>query len=153
MYFHVLSYLQNVNGSFPTDANLNAWIGLSLSQSHAGRDMFAFITANSTVMDLYSLYYHSPFLDESPNVNGYYDLQQIGDSNTYTKGKTTFYYWGGLARLYFTGDVSGDENIIKKMNNTYCLGIGYSSLNNSYPYSPILQANKHDNYQCWASTI
>jgi hypothetical protein len=96
MFFHVLSYLQAVNGSFPTTTNLNAWIGLSLSSSHASRDMFAFITANSTIMDLFSLFYHSPYLDMSPNVDGTFDLQAVGDSTTYTKGATTYYYWGGM---------------------------------------------------------
>lgn len=70
MFFHVLSYLEDTTGAFPTTVNLNAWIGISLSRSHAGRDMMAFITANSTIMDMYSLYYHSPYLDKSPNVEG-----------------------------------------------------------------------------------
>lgn len=70
MFFHVLSYLEDTTGAFPTIVNLNAWIGISLSRSHAGRDMMAFITANSTIMDMYSLYYHSPYLDKSPNVEG-----------------------------------------------------------------------------------
>ena len=69
MFFSVLSYLTDSDGNLPlTSINLNVWIGISLAQSHAGRDMIAFISGSSTVLDLYSLYYNAPYLDDGPNV-------------------------------------------------------------------------------------
>ena len=113
MFVHVLSYFLNSSGSLITTAdnsslNLNGWIGISFSRSHATRDMVAFILANSTIFDLYSLYYNAPYLDTSIHVNGKDDILSLADSTTHTAGNNTHYYYGGIARLYSTGDAEGD---------------------------------------------
>jgi hypothetical protein len=43
--------------------------------------------------------------------------------------------------------------IRKKMNNTYCIAVGFHSLNNSFPYSPVLTSNKHLDYGCFTSFV
>lgn len=58
-----------------------------------------------------------------------------------------------MQRLYNTGDFRGDEVIMKKINNTYCLAIGYSSNPNTVPYDPTDNSNNHDYYACFSSTV
>jgi hypothetical protein len=158
MFVHVLSYITDISGviidtTVNTTINLNGYIGFSFSKSHAERDMIGFVMANSTIFDMYSLYYSTPYLDESPNVLGTTDIQSIADSASYISGNNTHYFSGGIIRLYDTMDNNGDEIIRKKMNNTYCISVGYSGLNNSYPYSPVDPNNIHNDYGCFTSTV
>lgn len=153
MFIHVLSFFAHPNGTIATGSNLNGYIGVSLAKDHANRDMFAFITSNSTIFDMLSLYYNAPFLDESIHVQGTSDLITLTDSALYTGGAASHYFYGGIARLYDTGDPFGDEMIRKKMNNTYCIAVGFHNLNNSFAYSPLDAANKHLDYGCFTSTV
>ena len=115
--------------------------------------MAAFITANSSLFDLFSLYYYAPYLDESIQIKGTDHLLTITESALYTGGANSHYFYGGFARLYDSFDSFGDELIRKKMNNTYCIAVGFHDLNNSFPYSPILPANKHLDTGCFTSTV
>jgi len=158
MFVHVLSYFLHQNLSVVTTTtdplvNLNGWIGFSFSKSHATRDMFAFVTANSTIFDLYSLFYSAPYLDNSIHIVGTDDIRSIADSATYNGGLNTHYFFGGIARLYDTGDSMGDEILRKKMNNTYCYAISFLEANNSFAHSPILRSNMHSDYECFTSFI
>ena len=54
-------------------------------------------------------------------------MMSIADSNTYTKGGNSFYYSATAVRKYDTGDVMGDEIIMKKMNSSYCYAVAYNS--------------------------
>jgi len=134
-------------------SNMNGYIGLSLSMDHGDRDMYAFITANSTIFDMYSLYYSAPYLDESINIKGTTDIITLTDSASHTLGLNSHYFYGGIARLYDTGDAFGDELIRKKMNNTYCIAVGFHNLNNNFPYSPLLPENEHIDYGCFTSFV
>ena len=157
MFVHVLSYFLDsagttlVTAAVNASVNLNGWIGFSFSKSHATRDMIAFILSNSTIFDMYSLYYNAPFLDQSIHVNGKDDLLQLADSAIYTAGNNTHYYYGGVARLYDTGDNMGDEILRKKMNNTYCYAISFLEQGNNFTHSPIIASNKHDDWECFTS--
>lgn len=126
MFFSVLSYLQDETGNFAS-IDLNAWIGISLAQSHAGRDMMAFLTKGTTVLDMYSLYYSAPYLDDSSNVLGSNDVMLYADSLSYLSNNIQFFYWGTAVRKYDTGDIMGDEIIMKKMNSSFCFAVAYSS--------------------------
>lgn len=153
MFFHVLSYFAHENKSVAIGSNLNGYIGISWSKDHAQRDMAAFITANSTIFDLLSLYYNAPYLDDSVNVKGTADIVSVTDSALHTSGNASHYFYGGLARLYDTMDAFGDEQIRKKMNNTYCIAVGFHNQNNTVPYSPLLTTNKHIDYGCFTSDV
>ena len=113
MFVHVLSYFLDSNANLITTANitnlnLNGWIGISFSRSHATRDMIAWVLANSTIFDLYSLYYSAPYLDTSIHVNGKDNILSLADSTAHTGGNNTHYFYGGIARLYITDDSFGD---------------------------------------------
>jgi len=155
MFIHVLSFFMDPGTQtvVNTGVNLNGWIGISLSKSHATRDMAAFIIANSTIFDLYSLYYSAPYLDESIHVEGTNDILSIADSAAHIGGKDTHYFYGGIARLYDTGDNFGDELIRKKMNNTYCYAISFLDQNNSFTHSPLIASNLHTDYECFTSFV
>lgn len=153
MFFHVLTYFTHPNNSIAIGSNLNGYIGISWSRNHANRDMAAFITANSTLFDLFSLYYSAPYLDESIHIIGTSDILTVTDSSLYTGGQLPHYYYGGFARLYDTFDAFGDELIRKKMNNTYCIAVGFHNLNNTFPYSPLSAGNKHLDHGCFTSTV
>lgn len=108
LFIHVLSYLVDSNGA-PANVSLNVWIGITYSLSgHPGRDMMVFISDNYTTFDMFSHYYSAPYLDTSPNVKGTVDVIDIGDSNIYGKGASTYFYWSGGSRKYETGDSLGD---------------------------------------------
>ena len=157
MFVHVLSYFLDSNGFLVLDSNstvnLNGWIGISFSKSHATRDMLAFILANSTIFDLYSLYYSAPYLDTSIHVNGKDNILALADSAAHTGGNNTHYYYGGVARLYVTGDAFGDEILRKKMNNTYCYAISFLDAPNNNTHSPLIADNKHTDYECFTSFV
>jgi hypothetical protein len=154
-FFNALSYLIDSFGTMATTTNntLNMWIGISFATSHAGRDMIGFVSANSTIFDMYSLYYTAPFFDSSANILGTVDVLQTGSSNTYLAGNNTFYYWCGGSRLYDTGDTMGDEALIKKVNMSICYAVGYNTSGGTVPYSPALASNKHDYYSCFYPNI
>jgi hypothetical protein len=152
MFLHALSYLTDYSGNLPLDSstkistiNLNVWIGLTFSAyGHPGRDAIVFISDNSSTMDMYSIYYAAPYYDVSPNIQGTFDVIDMGDSNIFNQGKNVHYYWTGASRKYVTGDDFGDETIIKKMNSTISYSIAYNP--STGPYSPALAANKHNFY-------
>ena len=108
MFFHVLSFFAFENKSVAIGSNLNGYVGISLAKNHAERDMYAFITANSTIFDMLSLYYSAPYLDESIHVKGTSNIITLTDSALYTNGADSHYFYGGIARLYDTGDSFGD---------------------------------------------
>lgn len=154
MFVHVLSYFLDSNGALvTTNVNLNGWIGFSFSKSHATRDMVAFVTANSTIFDMYSLFYSAPYLDNSIHITGTDDIRSIADSAAYIGAQNTHYFFGGIARLYDTNDNMGDEIIRKKMNNTYCYAISFLDTNNSFTHSPTIIANMHNDYECFTSFV
>ena len=154
MFIHVLTfYHDSSNVLITTNVNINAWVGISFSKSHSSRDMFAFVTANGKLMDMYSLYYNAPYEDASINVVGADNLLSIAESNTYTNGNDTHYFYGGMSREYNTGDAFGDEIIRKKMNNTYCYAIGFSTNNNSVPYYPNVSTNIHHDFECFTAYV
>ena len=155
MFVSVLSFFYDSAFTAITTSgvNLNGWIGFSFSKSHATRDMVAFILSNSTIFDLYSLYYSAPYLDESIHVEGTNDILQIADSAAHTGGNLTHYFYGGIARMYDTGDRFGDEMIRKKMNNTYCYAISFLDQNNSVSHSPLIASNIHNDYECFTSFV
>lgn len=153
LFVTVLSYLIDINGNFPEKVNLNVWIGISFSStSHAGRDMIVFISDNYTTLDLYSLYYSAPYLDTSPNIKGTYDVVDIGDSNSYFQGNISYFYWSGASRPYNTGDVNGDELIMKKMSASISYSIGYNP-SVTGAYSPLVVANKHNNTNSFSFNV
>lgn len=43
--------------------------------------------------------------------------------------------------------------IRKKMNNTFCIAVGFHNLNNSFPYSPLLATNTHLDHGCFTSFV
>lgn len=153
MFFHVLSFFAFQNTSVAIGSNLNGYIGVSWSRDHGNRDMAAFITANSTLFDLFSLYYNAPYLDESIHIVGTSDILSVTDSAMYTGGADSHYFYGGFARLYDTYDSFGDQMIRKKMNNTFCIAVGFHNLNNSFPYSPLLATNTHLDHGCFTSFV
>jgi hypothetical protein len=113
--------------------------------------MIAFISDNSSTLDLYSIYYAAPYYDVSPNIKGTLDVVDIGDSNIYNQDKNVHYYWTGASRKYITDDIYGDDPIIKKMNTSLSYAIGYNP--STGPYSPTVAANKHDYYNSFYFNI
>ena len=58
------------------------WGCLSFSRSHASRDMICYSDAESSLYDMFSLYYTSPFLDTSKNINGTQDVSLLSVSSS-----------------------------------------------------------------------
>ncbi len=81
MYFGFVSYLSDDGVSVKTDASLNIWGGLSLSTTHANRDMIGFSSGYGYTYDLYSLYFGAPYNDTATNINGTMDFTQLFTSN------------------------------------------------------------------------
>ncbi len=108
MFIHVLSLLHDSSNNFVTTENLNAWFGLTYSNSHSNRDMMAFLSANFSVMDLFSLFYAAPYLDIGSNIAGTNDLVSLGTSQKFLVSGLIHFFWSGVTRLYDTGDNNGD---------------------------------------------
>ena len=97
-----------------------AWQAISFSKSHAFRDMVGIITHTGTLYDMYSLIADTPYDDTSANIGGLNDYTLMYSSGTLSQSNVTFYYYNQFYRFYSTGS-AGDEDIILKINNKYCI--------------------------------
>lgn len=106
--------------------NFLMWAGVSFSKDKAGRDMVGIYPYSGDFDDLYSLYASAPFLDTSTNINGTEDYILLSSSGA-TLYKTSSIYFTQIYRKYDTGDSNGDEVLMFKIKNQYCLAAYFTN--------------------------
>jgi hypothetical protein len=105
----------------PNSQSFGAWQGISFSKDHAYRDMIGVVLNSGTVTDLYSLYASAPYADTSTNVGGTSDVYLISSTGVINQKALSYAYITQFYRSYDTGDTFGDEVLMYKIENQYCL--------------------------------
>jgi hypothetical protein len=137
--------------------NLNStifggWQGISFSSDHAYRDMIGVVLNSGSITDLFSLYASAPYDDTSTNVGGTTDVYLISSTGLTNHQAFSSAYITQFYRNYDTGDSAGDEVIMYKVENQFCLASYFTSTTSSVP-RPTSSKAQHMTYNCWTPDL
>lgn len=78
------------------------------------------IVHSGTLYDMYSLMADAPYDDTSSNIGGSNDYTLLYSSGQQSQSSLGYYYFTQFYRYYSTNS-AGDQDIIYKMQNKYCI--------------------------------
>jgi len=138
--------------------NLNStifagWQGISFASDHAYRDMVGIVLNSGSITDLYSFYASAPYDDTSTNVGGTTDVYLISSSGLTNQMVYSTAYITQFYRNYDTGDAAGDEVIMYKVDNQFCLASYFTTSTSSFSGSATSSSSQHLTYNCWTPDL